>query len=285
MSNNLNCVICKYVTNLSYALIREFYLFIFGRPSMQKINNVFFNLALHAKGYRNCCGFSLTGEMYFFKKLATFNPKLCIDIGANIGTYSNQLLSSTNTKVIAFEPLPEAYETLNHLQSKFPNRIQTVNAGVGNCNEMMELKYGNPKSELASFSGNKNLIKFLEIENNQSLMIQVNTLDNYIKSLEISEEIDLIKIDTEGFEYEILLGANETITKNKPKFIQIEFNWHQLYNNQTLLSFQNLLSEYQLFQMLPYGNGLVKRDAHRPESNIYFYSNFLFVRNEIAKYI
>jgi hypothetical protein len=144
----------------------------------------------------------------------------------------------------------------------------------------MELKFGDHTSELASFSGNKNLIKFLDNENNQSIMVQVNTLDYFIKTLEISEEIDLIKIDTEGFEYEVLLGAGETIRKNKPKFIQIEYNWHQLYNNQTLLSFQILLNDYQLFQMLPYG--LIKRDAHRPESNIYFYSNFLFVRNEIA---
>jgi FkbM family methyltransferase len=204
------------------------------------------------------------------------------DIGANVGTYSEQLLSFTNTNVISFEPLPKAYEILSRLQSKYPNRIKIFNAGVGNSNEVMELKFGNHTSELASFSGNKNLIKFLEIENNQSLMVQVNTLDNYIRSLRISEEIDLIKIDTEGFEYEVLLGASETIFKNKPKFIQIEFNWHQLYNNQTLLSFQILLKDYQLFQMLPYG--LVKRDAHRPESNIYFYSNFLFVRNEIAKY-
>jgi FkbM family methyltransferase len=250
---------------------------------MQKFNNIIFTLALHGKGYRNCCDFGLTGEKYFFKKLAQFNPKLCIDIGANVGTYSEQLLSSTNTSVISFEPLPKAYEILNCLLLKFPNRLRVFNAGVGNCNEVMELKFGDHTSELASFSGNQKLIKFLDNENNQSIMVQVNTLDYFIKTLEISEEIDLIKIDTEGFEYEVLLGAGETIRKNKPKFIQIEYNWHQLYNNQTLLSFQILLNDYQLFQMLPYG--LIKRDAHRPESNIYFYSNFLFVRNEIANLI
>ena len=44
------------------------------------------------------------------------------------------------------------------------------------------------------------------------------TLDEYVKNNNISN-IDLIKLDTEGAEYQILLGAEETINKYKPIII------------------------------------------------------------------
>ena len=44
-------------------------------------------------------------------------------------------------------------------------------------------------------------------------------------------KIDLIKIDTEGFELEVLKGAEKTIKKLKPTYIQIEYNWHHLFKN------------------------------------------------------
>ena len=95
--------------------------------------------------------------------------------------------------------------------------------------------------------------------------------------------IDLIKIDTEGFELEVIKGAKETIKKKLPKYIQIEFNWHQLFKGQTLYNFSEHLEKYDLFQILPYGNDLVKVDPNRPETNIYHLSNFVYIRKDISK--
>jgi len=52
----------------------------------------------------------------------------------------------------------------------------------------------------------------------KEIKVPTKTLDTLLKELNISK-IDLIKIDTEGFEYEILEGAGETISKFKPKMI------------------------------------------------------------------
>jgi len=52
----------------------------------------------------------------------------------------------------------------------------------------------------------------------KEIEVPTKTLDSLLKELNISK-IDLIKMDAEGFEYEILEGASETISKFKPKMI------------------------------------------------------------------
>ena len=249
---------------------------------MQKINNVIFDLALHGRGYNNCCDSKSTGEEIFLRLFQKYNPKLCIDVGANKGHYSERLLSITDANVIAFEPLPKTYQTLSKLKEKFPNRLIAINEGIGSQSAELELHFGGDESELASFSIEVNQIDYVALENTNTIKVPVNTLDNYFSEDKFKDqEIDLLKIDTEGFEYEVLMGAKNTIVNLKPKFIQIEYNWHQLFKLQTLHSLATLLPNYICYQMLPYGKGLALRDTKRPESNIYHYSNFVFVRKDI----
>ena len=70
--------------------------------------------------------------------------------------------------------------------------------------------------------------------------ITVKKLDFY-ENLFQTKIIDFIKIDTEGFEYEVLCGAQKTIKNYRPKFIQIEFNWHQLFTNNSLIDFSKVI--------------------------------------------
>ena len=83
------------------------YVFAFGRPRGQAVNKVLFHLALRGQGFNNGWLLGPSGEGRFIKRLAGDNPKVCVDVGANKGEYSAELLSTTNAKVIAFEPLPD----------------------------------------------------------------------------------------------------------------------------------------------------------------------------------
>ena len=78
------------------------------------------------------------------------------------------------------------------------------------------------------------------------------------------------------------MKVNEIIKRKSPKYIQIEFNWHQLFKKQTMHDFSNLLNGYNLHQILPNGNNLIKVDPKRPETNIFHLSNFVFVRKDIS---
>lgn len=271
-----------YVESVILALYRRVatvYVYVFGRPSAQRANNAILQLAFKARGYNNGCDPASTGEAKFINIFAKFNPKLCIDIGANVGEYAEYLLSRTRARVIAFEPLPKAFEKVSRLKEKYPNRLETVNVGVGAREETLELYYGGEESVLATFSAEVNQIHYVGSENVNRMRVPVITLDGYMKEHLPSAEarIDLLKIDAEGFEYEILQGAQETLARLRPQFIQIEYNWHQLFRSISLKKLSELMPSYSAYQLLPHGSGMVKRDLNRPDANIYHYSNFIFV--------
>jgi FkbM family methyltransferase len=281
------CRACTFIRKglrLPYDVLAKIYTFIFARPAAQPFNNVILQLALRGQGYKNCCDPKASGEALLIERLVTRKPKLCIDVGANKGDYSKTLLSRTATDVIAFEPLPKAFQALSQLQTAYPGRFEAVNVAVGAHEEILQLHYGSDDSTLATFTAEARKIEYIGAQMAQVMEVPVITLDAYFeKHLRGAvHELDMLKIDTEGFEYEVLSGAQRTVAELRPAFIQIEFNWHQLFRGHSLRTLAELLPGYTPYQLLPYGSGLVKRDVNRPESNIYYYSNFVFVREGIA---
>jgi FkbM family methyltransferase len=272
------------LTQKIFNIIRELYIFVFARPGMQRINDKNLELALHGRGYNNCCDPHRTGEEKFIELISRHNPTLCLDIGANTGTYSKRLLELTNTRVIAFEPLPDAFLQLKKIHQRFPDRFRAINKGVGDCVKSQLLFFGESSSTHATFSPEVNKMEYLKHQNTNTTTVQMVDLDSFMQN-EIdfpNIQLDLIKIDTEGYEYEVLKGATRTIAQLRPRFIQIEFNLHQLHRNQTLLSLSALIPNYQAFQLLPHGSGLVKRDLSSASSNFYHYSNYVFIRLDVS---
>ena len=268
-----------------YKKLSIIYVFVFGRKSMQFFNDIVLSLSLNAKGFKNYGNLNFTGEKRFIKLIGK-EINFSIDIGANVGKYTKLLLAETNSEVIAFEPLPKAFEELKEIEKNFSSRLNVYNIGIGNKNSNLELNYSTEKSELASFIEDLDKLSFIDSKNNKKIIVEVMTLDSFFKKYEQTykeKEIDLLKIDTEGFELEVLNGASETLINKKPKFIQIEFNWHQLFREQTIYKFSKILSNYEVFKILPFGNSLIKIDPKRPESNIFHLSNFVFIRKDISK--
>ena len=265
-----------------YEQIARGYAFLFGRPAMQPVNKLLMHLALRGQGYNNGGGIEGSGEARFIRRVAAYDPVLCIDIGANKGEYSEALLRLTGARVIAFEPLPKAFAAVQELGERYPGRLTAVNAGVGDADATMDLHYGAEDSEHASFSDEVQEIDYVGAGNVNVIAVQVVTLDSYLAGAGAVPQIDLIKIDTEGFEHEVIAGAARTIERYRPRFIQVEYNLHQLFRGQSLLSLSRLLPGYTPFQVLPHGSGLHRVDPKRPESNSYFFSNFAFVRDDLA---
>jgi|TARA_B110000037_G_C17056759_1_gene480123 FkbM family methyltransferase len=263
-----------------YKKISKVYVIIFGRKIMQPVNNLVLSLSLKGNGYMNYGSFKDSGEKFFIN-LIRDELKLSLDIGANVGNYTEMLLSDTNSKVISFEPLPKAFDKLKLIKSDYKDRLEIHNVAIGIKDEVLELFYGTEKSEKASLMKDLEKISFIKEQNKNKVSVQVRQLDyfqNYFKD----EVIDFIKIDTEGFEYEVLMGAKNILEIHQPKFIQVEFNWHQLIKKQTLHNFSELIKFSDVFKILPYGNKLLHIDPFRPENNIYHLSNYVFIRKDIS---
>jgi len=277
-------MILKRIMIFFYKILSLIYIFIFGRKSMQFLNNILLSLTLNAKGYKNYGNFNSTGEKKFIKKIRN-DLSFCIDIGANVGKYTELLLEETEAKVISFEPLEQAFHDLKKIELENSDRLKVFNYAIGEKNETLDLNYSNSKSEKASFTKHLDKLSFYEFHKNKKVKTKILSLDYFVKEnlgLVDLKKIDLIKIDTEGFELEVIKGAQETIKSMSPKYIQLEFNWHQLFKQQNMYSFSEFLKDYELFQILPYGNDLIKVDPNRPETNIYHLSNFVYIRKDIS---
>jgi len=136
--------------------------------------------------------------------------KIVIDAGANIGIFSIYAAKLGAKKVYAFEPVKETYEILKEMikENKLENIIIPVNKALGDKNKIMKIKYSGAGDGGASLNRKKrNKGKEREIE--------VITLDDFVKENKI-ERVDFIKMDVEGYEENVLLGAKEIIKKYKP---------------------------------------------------------------------
>ena len=240
---------------------------------LNQVTQFLLEQTLSARGYNNYHNKEESGELFFINEiLAKSNPKLCIDVGANIGSYSLEIAKSTNSNVIAFEPLPVAFDILQRNLLEFSDRIKLENVGVGAKAEKLTINFNPNATSHASFS--KDVEKINYLNNEEKIIVPVVTLDSYFENNNI-REVDLIKIDVEGFESEVFQGASKIFTQIRPRFIQMEFNWHQLFLNKSLNYFSEQLLGYDTYQLLP--QGWIKRDPKDPYSNIFLFSNFVFV--------
>ena len=129
------------------------------------------------------------------------NKRICIDIGANVGLWSCDLVKQFE-KVIAFEPVSEFRECFKKNVVGSNYIIEPVALGRTESLIEMNIVQGNTgHSHIDPSSLGKG-------------SIPLRTLDSYNY-----ENIDLIKIDVEGFEEEILAGAMQTILRNKPVIV------------------------------------------------------------------
>lgn len=133
-----------------------------------------------------------------------------IDIGANIGYYT--LIASTRVgssgKIIAYEPEPEniAFLKLTIAENNLKN-VTTVQSALGEKTGM-ETLYCDPD--------NKGKHTMLPVSLNTPIRVPITTLDASLND-HSEKKIDLIKIDTEGWEAKIFLGMQKTLALQHPQ--------------------------------------------------------------------
>jgi len=146
-------------------------------------------------------------EYYFPEKI---KPEVILDIGGNVGITSIYLASIfPNATIYTFEPLLENYKILQKNTEQYGN-IKVFNIGLGSKN-------GSFKVFLSDDSENFGGASFYsEGEGNKTesyTECKVRNINDVIQELNISA-IDLIKIDTEGAEYDILTCLNDKILRS-----------------------------------------------------------------------
>jgi FkbM family methyltransferase len=174
--------------------------------------------------------------------LKHFNPKkgdVVIDIGAAFGLYtiSSSKQVGPNGKVIAIEAQHDCFEMLNrNTKLNRLTNITTLNYAV--YSKETKVKIYSSYSIMPERAG-KNKNKFIEVN--------ANTLDNLLQSNGINHaEVNWIKIDVEGAEFEVLKGAHNVLSKSKGIALLIEVHGQDNYRPVIeLLNSYNLHVEFE----------------------------------------
>jgi len=265
------------IRNWTSHLTESIYVRVMSQKHFERLNNRMLNLTLHARGYQNHGSSEKTGEKYFLKALKNLDIQVALDIGANVGEYSRLLIDELNCKVIAFEPMDYGCKELSRVKLNHPEKLNFFQIALSDKDESKEISYSKGLGELATLVESNMELNFVSNQNTEKMLIQASRLDSIQQVYpELFPRVDFIKIDVEGHEYAVITGANETISKFKPKLIQIEFNIYNLFAEISLLKIAKLLPDYSLFQLLPGKAGLAERDPRDPLTNLCYYSNFVF---------
>lgn len=143
--------------------------------------------------------------------LYSYLPNRCaIDIGANIGDVSSKLLEA-GYEVYAFEPFSD---TFNRLKQRFSgnNLFHAYPIAIGATDETRELYVAQDQSSTHIYKDStlyNSLTKHTmpdDLVFVDSVPVQVRSLASLHDASELPTDIGLVKIDTEGFDLEVLRG-------------------------------------------------------------------------------
>jgi len=149
-----------------------------------------------------------TNAPYELGMLRDIASRLCkdsvvLDVGANIGNHSIYLAKVVGCRVVCFEPDKGLVDAINFSakENSIQDKIIIHNVAVGDTEGLCSLKMNpeNPDS----------------VGSQQVVVGQGDVPMITIDSLQL-DRVDCMKIDVEGFEEQVLIGAIDTIKKTKP---------------------------------------------------------------------
>jgi len=169
------------------------------------------------------------------KLLQHYHIDLVFDIGANKGQYAIGIMDAGySNKIVSFEPLSSVHSIIERESKRFPQWTVAPRCAVGAKNEEIEIN-------ISANSVSSTLLNMLDshIEGAPESKIigkekvKVVPLDEAAQTYIGSSKNIFLKIDVQGFEQEVLKGAERMI--DKAKGIEMEISLIPLYENQNWL--------------------------------------------------
>lgn len=226
-----------------------------------------------AKGMTGATGNLYCGlhEFYDMSFLLHFLRKedLFVDVGANIGSYTILASAHAEAATISFEPVPVTYSHLlsNLAVNNITLKVQPYNMAIGSKNEIIKFTKNLDTTNHAATINDKDTID-----------VKVCVLDEVLQN----KTPILLKIDVEGFETEVIIGAKKIINNENLKAIIIELNGSGArygYNEQVI--HETLLSNhFKPYLYNPFSRKLTLVNSFGKHNTIYI-KDYEFVINRL----
>jgi FkbM family methyltransferase len=184
--------------------------------------------------------------------LENFKINKILDIGGNIGGYGRFLMSlGYKGRLISFEPVSQAFRELESRSSKYPN-WDAVKTAIGNTDGEIEINIAANRglsSSIADMLPN-HIENAPEAQYVSKEKVPIRKLDSIFDQYVEPGDNVFLKIDTQGYEKNVLDGAEKSLPKIKG--IQVEMSLIPLYSGEMLFPdmLRHLTSKgYMLFDL------------------------------------
>lgn len=190
--------------------------------------------------------FDQHGETWLQQRMAgQFNT--IFDVGSNIGEWTRMARTThPDADIHTFEIMPDTYRRMLSnipIDSKiFPNSF-----GLSDTSGTVDLRY---KSDYDAVTTS---VLSLQLDDSVIRTGLVFTGDQYVQSRDINQ-IDYLKIDTEGSEEKVFKGFEQTFKQNKIKMLQFE------YTHICVLTKWLLIDSYKFLTPLGFKLGRLHKD-------------------------
>ncbi len=193
-----------------------------------------------------------------------FNPKTIVDVGAYHGEWTKEMQEVfPNSSFLMVEPMSEKANLLDEMANQSNGKIRFEQALLAaQANQEVVFHQGETASSvLAEHKDNDDFEKVTKQTTTLALLLEKNQIN----------KIDFLKIDTQGYELEILKGATEAL-KNTD-VVLLEVSLLDIHQNVPLLhEVCNFMYQY----------GFVTYDicsfTRRPLDKALWQSDFIFVK-------
>jgi FkbM family methyltransferase len=228
-------------------------------------------LSLYGMNFGVASGYAdYSGELHIIKNLKKhMHNGVIFDVGANVGDWSKFIIQEykdINYNLYMFEPSASAYQKMID-SIKTTQNIKQYQIGFGDKNETIKIYFDNETQGSAG--------AFIQ-NSKYSEDIQIETIDDFCQKNDI-QKISFLKMDVQGYEYNILLGAQNMLESGKIDFIQFEIDEPNIENRIFFKDFWKMLSpNYKIYHSLY--NGLVEIQEYHYNLENFNCMNYLAVK-------
>ncbi|UEG50420.1 FkbM family methyltransferase [Ferruginibacter lapsinanis] len=225
------------------------------------------------------------------------HDKLIIDVGANIGDTTISMLQNCTNPIVCFEPSDIFFDylkrNLNKLSPTDAGRVDTFKQLVGTGNLSGGLNHHAAGTATLQLSESQTTITHIPLD----------------KLIDDSSNVILLKVDTDGFDFDVIKSAEKILSNSEPILfweneISEDFQYEGFETLYTLLikkgykyiyifdNFGNLMVEESTFEVLKDINAYVYSMKKNNCTRTIYYTDILavteknhsFVKNAILEY-
>jgi len=229
---------------------------------------------------------------FYYKTFITLKNPVIFDVGADKGVFINLFSKMFEDPTIhAFEPNEKTASDLFKIYKLNKNiTINQIALGDEISDKKFHRSYVSGSSGFYKRSVNTRHYKRKIISNNindnnlysDSPIVNINTLDSYCEKNSI-DHIDILKIDTEGYESKVLEGAKRMLQSNKIDVLQLELNHSSVYMDDHNVPISKSFYEIEK-NLIPYNYRLVLLDGDRVQNlheNFNWQSELIYVASKV----